>query len=205
MAFDLIPGQYYHIYNRGNNRENLFKEAKNYPYFLKLYSKHVERVASTFAYCLLRNHFHFFVRIKTEEEQIEYHEQLSRESGVHNAFKPIEPYRGFGNCFNAYAKAINNQYGRTGSLFEKRFEREWVDSDRYRLAVVAYIHRNPQNHRFVADFRDWKWSSYQTILSGGKTKIRYVEVLDWFEGVDAFVDFHSTSDSDFTLFEDDES
>ena len=63
MAFDLIPGQ--HIYNRGNNRENLFKEAKNYPYFLKLYSKHVERVASTFAYCLLRNHFHFFVRIKT--------------------------------------------------------------------------------------------------------------------------------------------
>ena len=52
-------GQYYHIYNRGNNRENLFAEQRNYPYFLKLYAKHILPVAKTFAYCLLPNHFHF--------------------------------------------------------------------------------------------------------------------------------------------------
>jgi hypothetical protein len=58
-------GEYYHIYNRGNNRENVFIEERNYPYFLKLYAKHVEPIADTYAYCLLRNHFHVLVRIKT--------------------------------------------------------------------------------------------------------------------------------------------
>jgi putative transposase len=62
-------GQYYHIYNRGNNGENLFFEERNYPYFLKLYAHHILPVANTYAYCLLRNHFHALVRIRTEEEQ----------------------------------------------------------------------------------------------------------------------------------------
>jgi len=61
-------GQYYHIFNRGNNRENIFIEGRNYHYFMKLYAKYVEPVAETFAYCLLRNHFHFLVRIFTEDE-----------------------------------------------------------------------------------------------------------------------------------------
>lgn len=62
-------GQYYHIYNRGNNQENLFREERNYRYFLKLYASYIEPIADTYAYCLLRNHFHLLVRIKTVEEQ----------------------------------------------------------------------------------------------------------------------------------------
>ena len=59
---------YYHIYNRGNNRENIFKETRNYRYFLTLYAKHIEPVADTFAYCLLPNHFHWlftFTKIRS--------------------------------------------------------------------------------------------------------------------------------------------
>jgi len=64
-------GHYYHIYNRGNSGEILFREERNYPYFLKLYAKYIEPVEETFAYCLLSNHFHFIVRIKSVEEQFE--------------------------------------------------------------------------------------------------------------------------------------
>ena len=64
----LHPGVFYHIYNRGNNGEDLFIEARNYPYFLALYAKYVEPVAETFAYCLMKNHFHLLVRIKTVDE-----------------------------------------------------------------------------------------------------------------------------------------
>ncbi|MFN2158185.1 MAG: transposase, partial [Anaerolineae bacterium] len=49
---------YYHIYNRGNNREDLFRSDDNYRYFLRLYADHIEPVAVTFAYCLMPNHFH---------------------------------------------------------------------------------------------------------------------------------------------------
>ncbi len=54
----LKPGVYYHIFNRGTNRENVFIEERNYRYFLQLYLKYIEAVAETFAFCLLKNHFH---------------------------------------------------------------------------------------------------------------------------------------------------
>lgn len=59
---------YYHLYNRGVNRENIFIEECNYEYFLNLYWKYIGPAVDTFAYCLLRNHFHLAIRVKSEEE-----------------------------------------------------------------------------------------------------------------------------------------
>jgi hypothetical protein len=64
----LISEQYYHIYNCGNNGENLFFEERNYPYFLKLYAKYIYPVTNTYAYCLMKNHFHLLVRMKPLED-----------------------------------------------------------------------------------------------------------------------------------------
>ena len=61
----LEPGGFYHIYNRGVNRENIFREERNFAYFLTLYARHITPIVETFAYCLLRNHFHLLVRIRT--------------------------------------------------------------------------------------------------------------------------------------------
>ncbi len=54
----LESGGYYHVYNRGNNREDLFAEERNHGHLLKLYALHVGPIADTYAYRLLRNHFH---------------------------------------------------------------------------------------------------------------------------------------------------
>jgi len=54
----------YHIYNRGNNGETIFLEARNFDYFMQLYNKYIAQIADTYAYCLLRNHFHIMLRIK---------------------------------------------------------------------------------------------------------------------------------------------
>ena len=72
----LLYKTYYHIYNRGTNGENIFNEERNYEHFLNLYEKHIEPVAETFAYCMLRNHFHIMVRIKSEDEIIDKKEAL---------------------------------------------------------------------------------------------------------------------------------
>jgi putative transposase len=74
----LQHGQFYHVYNRGNNRQNLFIEERNYAYFLKLYARRVEPVTDTYAYCLLPNHFHVLVWIKTPEEQEAYQLEAGR-------------------------------------------------------------------------------------------------------------------------------
>jgi putative transposase len=188
----LVPGTYYHIYNRGNNGENLFREKRNYPYFLSLYEKHISSVADTFAYCLLRNHFHFAGRIKTEEEYLE-HLKTSRvleTREVSLKSRKFNPSQNFSNLFNAYAKAINKGYGRTGSLFEERFGRIPVTSDLYFSTLIFYIHYNPQKHGFVGDFRNWEWSSYHKLVGTEETTLKRNEVLSMFGGLKGFEEFH---------------
>lgn len=177
----LQPGVYYRIYNRGNNRENLFLEERNYLYFLRLYKKHIEPVADTYAYCLMRNHFHFSVRIKETSQLLKTYE-------VYN--KKISPPQAFANFFNAYAKAINKGYGRTGSLFEERFGRIPVMSTSYFKTLTFYIHFNPQKHCFVADFRDWCWSSYHELIGNDPTDLKRDEVLGLFGGIQGFEEYH---------------
>jgi putative transposase len=178
------PDEYYHIYNRGTNGETLFRERRNYPYFLKFYAKYVEPVAETFAYCLLKNHFHFLVRIKEPQT-----------GPVSQTGPVLSPSRQLNHLFIAYAKAFNKAYGRTGALFESPFKRKRVASDRYFAALVIYIHRNPQKHGLVKDFRRWLYSSYRAVLSSRPTRVQRDTVLAWFDGPEAFVDAH-LSDAD---------
>ena len=97
----------------------------------------------------------------------------------------------FSNFFNAYAKAINNAYGRTGSLFEHPFGRVLITTDRQFWNVIAYIHQNPQMHGFVKDFRDWKYSSYGMILTEKPTVIKRDEVMKWFGTRDDYLSLHN--------------
>ena len=107
--------------------------------------------------------------------------------------------RQFNNLFIAYAKAFNKAYQRTGSLFESPFKRRLVDNDRYFAALVAYIHRNPQKHGFVDDYRDWPYSSYHAVLSTQATRIQRAAVLGWFDGSTGFKEAHLTLVDDATI------
>jgi putative transposase len=177
----LQSGVYYHIYSRGNNRAAIFFEERNYAYFLKLYAHHVAPVADTFAYCLLGNHFHFLVRVRSD---------LTGLGGLSGLKGPSQHVS---NLLNAYAKAINQAYQRTGALFQRPFGRIEVNSDAYFLQLVAYIHQNPQKHGLVADFRTWPYSSYRALLSNQPTRLARDEVLEWFGGAGQFEAFHAQS------------
>ena len=181
----LEPGKYYHIFTKGNNQENIFLEEKNYAYFLQLYRQHISPIADTFAYCLLKNHFHFLIRIKeTCEPQTS---QVSETCEV----SPAMVSRRFSNLLNAYTKAINKAYGRTGSLFQERFRRLEVNSPYYFSRLVYYIHFNPQKHGFLPSFREWPHSSYHTFLLQKPTLLKRDEVLDWFGDRKWFEAFHN--------------
>ncbi len=62
----MIQGNYYHIFNRGNNHCNLFEKPAEFEHFLWLYDKYISPVADTLAWVLMRNHFHLLVYLKKD-------------------------------------------------------------------------------------------------------------------------------------------
>ncbi len=181
------PATVYHIYNRGNNREDLFKEERNYPYFLDKYFQYVSPVADTYAYCLMKNHFHILLRIKNEDE-------ILRSSGKPSLEVTTSPnkliIKAFASFFKSYAQSINKAYGRTGSLFEEPFRRIEVSNDSYFSELVRYIHLNPQKHGFTQDFTQYRHSSYHELISEENTRLDRKTVSEWFGGMNGFHSFH---------------
>lgn len=94
---------HYHIFNHANGFENLFREAKNYHFFLEKYKKIIHPIAETISWCLMPNHFHVFVRIKTRQEILDYFHEQARLEDEHNrsaefsSFENISKVRNFGN------------------------------------------------------------------------------------------------------------
>ncbi len=162
----LFPDSYYHIYNRGINGETIFKQERNYPYFLEKYAKYIPCVADTLAYCLLGNHFHLLIRTKGQNEIL-----ASQDIGPDNKKVSLDGKsvleqsswlvsNAFSSLFKSYSQSINKDFHRTGALFERPFRRKEVTNGHYLAKVIYYIHANPQKHGFCSDFRDYAHSSY---------------------------------------------
>lgn len=181
----LQHGKTYHIFARGTNRSDIFLELRNYAHFQKLYLRHVAPYADTFAYCLLKNHFHVLMRV--------HDEPLVQPSGKQGPAAPT-PSQAVSNLLNAYAKAINKACDRVGSLFVHPFGRIEVRREDYLLRLVVYIHRNPQRHGLAPDFRAWKHSSYRALCSGGSRHLKRDETLAWFGGLAGFRAAHDVED-----------
>ncbi len=190
LAADCI----YHIYNRGINSENLFKEERNYEYFLTKYSQYLSPVVDTFAYCLLKNHFHILIRVKDHETLNSFYNSLATSKskktveGLHSADFIVS--KQFARLFSSYSQAINKAFGRTGSLVETPFKRIEVTNDHYFIHLIWYIHFNPQKHGFVKDFREYPHSSYKAHLADGITKLNREEVIFWFGNKKGYSNFH---------------
>ncbi len=168
----LTEGHYFHIYNCGNNREDIFIEEKNYNFFLSLLKKHILPCSDILAFCLLKNHFHLLVYLKED-------------------FNSKSISQCYSNLFNAYAKAINKSYNRTGSLFKDRFSRIKIMDESYLKSLVVYIHTNPTHHGFVDDFKTYKHSSYKSIISKRPTSLDRDFVLNLFEDRENFQFIHN--------------
>jgi len=188
----MSPDTYYHIYNHANGDENLFRSEENYYYFLRQWAKYIEPVASTYAYCLMPNHFHFLIRTKDFEHLKLHLTGFENLSGVASTEEKTATLlsKTFSNLFNSYTKAYNKLYDRRGSLFNRPFKRKEITSDTYLSAIIGYIHRNPIHHGFCDDLESWPYSSYTAFLTMKNTKLKKDQVLDWFGGKESFREFH---------------
>ncbi len=214
----LIPEATYHVYNRANGSERLFRSEENYRYFLRQYQSYINPIAHTFCYCLMPNHFHFLIRIKTEQELKEYFEgdealrkgksaplapltgfETLSEVGVGRPGAgsekekdlPILISRRFSDLFNGYTQAFNKQHKRRGSLFMRPYKRKRVYDETYLRKLVHYIHHNPVNSCLCHAPQEWPHSSYSQLIHQETTFLRRAEILDWFGDRENFIYSHT--------------
>jgi len=158
-------GNFYHVYNRGNGRMDIYKGEQDYFNFLKrlklalgldlqrasLQTLRIqplpENSFSIICYCLMPNHFHFLIR--------------------QNKDIPISKL--VNKVCSSYSKYFNKKYDRVGHLFQDQFKAVNVETDEYMLWLSAYIHQNPKVAG-ISDLDNYKWSSYGDYInqnSGG--------------------------------------
>jgi putative transposase len=183
----LSPGQLYHIYNHAIGSEKLFVEEQNYFFFLDKFNLYLTPVARFHAYCLMPNHFHVLMEIRAETELLSY---FDIEPAFSSGFLEKKVSKCFSNFFNAYTQAFNKLYNRMGGLFMQNFNRKPVLNIENYTTVVRYIHNNPVHHGYCKHIADWKFSSYNSLLSHKNTLLERASLLTIFGGRDAFIAFH---------------
>ena len=148
-SISLVAGEYYHVYNRGNNRQDVFFERENYLFFLRRVRKYLvgdtqetsEVWTTIIAYCLMPNHFHLLV--------CPHDDELSRRMQRFSI---------------SYTKAMNKRYDRVGSLFQGQFQAVLVDRNEYLLHLSRYLHLNPVEAGLAKRPVDWEFSSYRDYI-----------------------------------------
>lgn len=186
----LHPDSCFHIFNRAVGSEHLFANEGNYFYFLKLYRQYISPLARTFCYCLLPNHFHLFLKTRTQEEVAATLVKEQKEKLIQSEFADFALQQ-FSNFFNAYTKAFNNQQRRRGKLFMEPFSRKAIGHPEHNKTVAHYIHVNPLHQGFCKRVDDWPYSSYQAIkLQVENSWLSVAEVMSWFGSAEEFEAFH---------------
>ena len=187
----LLADSIYHITGHAVGNEKLFLTDDNYKFFLKRYNKYITPVADTFAYSLLRNHFHLLIQIKPYAKLLEHYKIIKPHGKEEESWQPDFVMQRFSNLLNSYAKSFNKKNNRKGALFMDYLRRVEVRTDAQYSATVFYIHKNAVHHGYCKLIPDWLWSSYNSMLSNVATKLERQKVLDWFGGAKRFIEYHA--------------
>lgn len=186
----LLPSGLYHVLNHANGAENIFRNDGNYRYFLQQYAKYIYPIAATYAYCLLPNHFHLLIRVRSEQVLEKQFELLKRQGDkTLTAFQTLSGFEEdvpkvlsmqFNKLFNGYTQALNKQQKRKGSLFIRPFKRKQINDPLYFFNSLRYIHQNPVRHLLAKNLMDWPYNSIHAYLQRNESKIARDEVFRWF-------------------------
>lgn len=185
-----INNHYYHIFNRGVEKREIFTSNSDYERFLetmyyyqfggakpKLSTRKryrlidfekSEKIVEINCYCLMPNHFHLLLRQRDE--------------------KGIQGF--MGKVLNSYTKHYNTKYKRVGHLFQGTFKAVMIESDEQLIHVSRYIHLNPFVSKLVDSANSYPYSSLEDFISRRGSSICAAKpVMDLFKSVNDYKKF----------------
>lgn len=147
-----VENHLYHIYNRGNNQQQIFFNRENYLYFLQTVNKFIAPVSDILAWSLMPNHFHLLLHANHQSVV-----QVRQSPVTINALT-----EGIRLTLSSYTKALQKQRDFTGNLFQQKTKSKCTDDGtvHYSLTTFHYIHQNAYKAKLVSRIEDWEFSSF---------------------------------------------
>lgn len=191
---NFAAGEYYHVFNRGNGKMDIFKDRADYEFFLERVGEYLfpnRRAPSAskrglrksfpngaftlVVYCLMPNHFHFLLR--------------------QNGDIPISKLM-LSVC-GGYSKFFNKKYNRVGSLFQDQFKAVRIETNEQLLWVSAYIHANPKVAGLASDLSRYRYSNYPKLLQSENSSLCDPKIiLEQMQSTDSYREYvESSSDA----------
>lgn len=209
---NFVEGEFYHLYNRGNSKQNIFLDNKDRERFIKLlylanskkqinFKENIvkrkidawefdrgEPIVSIGAWVLMPNHFHILITIPSPKSDFGQKQKLKK-SAISVFMQKV---------FTSYSKYFNTKYKRTGGLFETNFKSSYIDTDPYSKYIFSYIHLNPvklidpiwkengiKNIENAKNFLEsYEWSSYYDYLGKKRDQNKILSKKDFPEYFD---------------------
>ena len=156
---EFITGEYYHIFNRGNNKRPIFLDGYDLDrFFLSMQEFNSEdlvgsiyehrfdkkkpndssKLVEFICYCLNPNHYHFLVKQVIDDGVVKFMHRLG----------------------TGYTKYFNQKHENSGSLFQGTYKAKHIDTNEYLLHLSVYINLNPEAHRLGSLASKSSWKEY---------------------------------------------
>ena len=195
------PGAYYHIVCKNIDGLSLFYDAIDYEIFNQRFIKFTGNFFDVWSFCLIPNHSHHIVKIKSIESISDFMRRLvpanitatmknfSGETSNELFFdKMIE--RQMNSFLVSYANYINNKFNRKGGIFQKPFKRIQIEDEGHLQQAIIYTNANAQKHKMVDDYKKYPFSSYVGIIENDQYYVDSKSVIEFFKGLEKFLIIH---------------
>ena len=140
VARVLLDNACYHVINRGNQKQSIFKEELDFKKYLEILRHYKKKYNfKLYAYCLMPNHIHLVVDIRKTSELAKIMQGLTQ----------------------TYTVWFNNKYNKVGRLWQGRFKSMLIQKDKYLIDCLRYIELNPVTADITSSPADYSWSSWQ--------------------------------------------
>jgi len=136
----LLPHACYHIITRGNQRQEVFLDQKDYTRYLTKLKYYKGRYSFLlYGFCLMPNHVHIIGQSKENGNLAKFMQGLNR----------------------SYTAHFNKRYKKTGHLWQGRFKSKVIAKDGYLVDCIQYIEHNPMRANLAKTAAEYPWSSYR--------------------------------------------
>ncbi|QQG42384.1 MAG: transposase [Candidatus Giovannonibacteria bacterium] len=195
--FRFTNGEFYHVYNRGVDKRDIFLDGYDFERFLQgmedfnsvkpigsifehsfrklLLSNRIAKLVDVVCFCLNPNHYHMILRQRVDNGISEYMRRIG----------------------TGFTQHFNFKYHRTGVLLQGKFKAKHINSNEYLLHLSAYVNLNNKAHRIKGNkkFRS-SWEEYFSKQKSKSSLCRSAIILEQFDSADEYRKFAESSLND---------